>query len=131
MRYTLFLLLLLSTVFISCSKEKLNHEEVMKAAQQYYEYLLEGKYEQFVAGSMGIQDIPEQYRKQLTANAKMFLEEQKNAHRGILKVRATGADMDEENRLANVFLVLCFGDSTNEEVVVPMVEDDGGVWRMR
>jgi hypothetical protein len=30
----------------------------------------------------------------------------------------------------NVFLVLCFGDSVNEEIVVPMVERNGN-WRMK
>lgn len=130
MRNILGLLLLLSATLFSCSKATLNHEEIMKAAQQYYEHLLKGEYEQFVNGSVANRDIPEQYRRQLTANAKMFVEEQKNTHRGISKVQATGADVDEENGLANVFLVLCFGDSTNEEVVIPMVEDDG-VWRMR
>ena len=33
-------------------------------------------------------------------------------------------------KVTNVFLVLCFGDSVNEEIVVPMVERQGR-WRMK
>ena len=131
MRKTVFALLsFLVVALIACSSDKHHDEKAMKAAQQYYEYLLAEKYEQFVDATVAHRGVPAQYKKQLVANAKMFVQQQTDNHRGILKVRATGADIDESTRTANVYLVLCFGDSTNEEVVVPMVEQDG-VWWMK
>jgi hypothetical protein len=55
--------------------------------------------------------------------------QQKN-HRGIREVRISNAKTDSLEKYTSVFLVLCFGDSTNEEVVVPMVEQQGR-WRMK
>ena len=51
-------------------------------------------------------------------------------HQGMRDVRIVNCIADEEGRAANAFLAVCFGDSTIEEVVVPMVEHDGQ-WRMR
>jgi hypothetical protein len=40
-------------------------------------------------------------------------------------VRVVGAKADSSLRCTNVFFILCFGDSTNEQVAVPMVGTDG------
>jgi hypothetical protein len=45
-------------------------------------------------------------------------------------VRTVRASTDSVQKFTNVFLMLCFGDSTNEEIVVPMVERNGS-WRMK
>jgi hypothetical protein len=45
-------------------------------------------------------------------------------------VRVSNAKTDTIQKYTNVFLVLCYGDSTNEEIVVPMVEREGR-WRMK
>jgi len=45
-------------------------------------------------------------------------------------VRIVNAQTDTIQKYTSVFLVLCFGDSTNEEIVVPMVEREGR-WRMK
>ena len=49
---------------------------------------------------------------------------------GILDIRVSNAKTDTTLNYTNVFLVLCFGDSVNEEIVVPMVERNGS-WRMK
>ena len=53
-----------------------------------------------------------------------------SAHGGIRDVRIVRAKTDSLQSYTNVFLTLCFGDSTNEEIVVPMIEKEGR-WRMR
>jgi hypothetical protein len=45
-------------------------------------------------------------------------------------VRVSNAVTDTVRQFTNVFLVLCFGGSTNEEIVVPMVERNGS-WKMK
>mgnify|MGYP006988846195 CR=1 FL=1 len=100
------------------------------AAKGYYEHLLKGEYDSFLEGMNGLDSIPDDYREQLLAGYKQFMHQQEQAHRGIREVRIVNAKTDTIQKYTSVFLVLCFGDSTNEEVVVPMVEHEGR-WRMK
>ena len=101
-----------------------------QAAKQYYDYLLEGKYDAYVDGQYRPDSIPESYRAQLIMNAKMFMGQQQREHRGIKETRIVNAVADTARHEANVFLVFCYGDSTTEEVCVPMVEQNG-LWQLR
>jgi hypothetical protein len=58
------------------------------------------------------------------------MRQQEIIHRGISEVRVVIAKTDTLQKYTNVFMMLCFGDSTNEEIVVPMVERDGR-WMMK
>ena len=116
--------------FFGCSQPT-PEELASLAAKGYYDHLIHGEYEQFLEGV----DQPhyrskEDYRAQLLDTYKQFMAQQQTAHRGILEVRVSNANTDTIQRYTNVFLVLCYGDSTNEEIVVPMVEQQGR-WRMK
>ncbi|MCI6550002.1 MAG: hypothetical protein MR450_03970 [Prevotella sp.] len=124
-----FILSLLLTL-VACSREIDPGDIAAQAAKQYYEYLLEGKYDLFVDGMNQPDTIPGSYREQLITNAKMFVGQQKEEHRGIREVRVVSAEADTARRVANVFIVFAYGDSTSEEVLVPMVLRKG-VWYMR
>ena len=101
------------------------------AAKGYYEHLIHGEYEQFLQGKVGLnKHSEEEYWNQLRDNCHQFVHQQEQAHRGIHEVRFVNAKTDTLQKYTNVFLMLCFGDSTNEEIVVPMVERDGR-WYMR
>ena len=101
------------------------------AAKGYYDHLIHGEYEQFYEGmdQRALSDEPA-YRSQMLDNLRQFMARQEREHRGVLEVRVSNATTDTVQQFTNVFLVLCFGDSTNEEVVVPMVERNGA-WRMK
>ena len=117
----------------SATKEEL----ASLAAKGYYEHLIHGEYEQFYEG-MAERTQPDgkalsdedAYRRQMLDNLRQFMARQEKEHRGVLEVRVSNATTDTVQQFTNVFLVLCFGDSTNEEVVVPM-EEHQGQWRMR
>jgi hypothetical protein len=100
------------------------------AAKGYYDHLIHGEYESFLEG-MDLPEAPE-YRSQLLDNYRQFMATQQSSRGGIREVRIVRAKTDsiQKQPYTNVFLTLCFGDSTNEEIVVPMVERDGR-WRMR
>ena len=66
----------------------------------------------------------------MLAGAKQFMARQREEHGGIARVSVVKYVADSVARQTNVFLLLCFGDSTREEVVVPMVEGPSG-WRMK
>ena len=115
---------------VACSSGPDPGEVAAQAAKEYYTQLLAGKYEHYVDGFYRPDSIPESYRRQLIDNAKMFVGQQKDERRGILDVRVVNAVADTTKRSANVFLIFAYGDSTSEEVVVPMVQHRG-VWYMR
>ena len=101
------------------------------AAKGYYEHLIHGEYEKFLQGKDGLNKHSEvDYWNQLRDNCHQFVHQQEQAHRGIYEVRVVNAKTDTLQNYTNVFMMLCFGDSTNEEIVVPMVERDGR-WYMR
>ena len=120
----------------SASREEL----ASLAAKGYYDYLIHGEYEQFYEG-MDQRALPgdstalvlsadSAYRSQMLDNLRQFMAQQEKEHRGVLEVRVSNAVTDTVQQFTNVFLVLCFGDSTNEEIVVPMVERHGS-WKMK
>ncbi|RKW59943.1 hypothetical protein [Hoylesella loescheii] len=115
---------------VACSSGPDPGEVAAQAAKEYYTQLLAGKYEHYVDGFYRPDSIPASYRRQLIDNAKMFVGQQKDERRGILDVRVVNAVADTTKRSANVFLIFAYGDSTSEEVVVPMVQHRG-VWYMR
>lgn len=125
-------------MFFGCSEEHKNDIAAAKAAKEYYDSLLAGNNKFFVRGMYLADTIPDGYREELEANAKMFVERVKEEHHGIREVRIMNCVNDTikvpgtQNTVhaANAFLVFCFGDSLNEEVVVPMVEHKGR-WLMR
>ena len=94
-------------------------EQASLAAEGYYEHLINGEYELFLEGKNGLnKDVEQEYWSQLRDNCCQFIHRQNEAHRGIHEVRVVNAKTDTLLKYTNVFMVLCFGDSTNEEIVV-------------
>ena len=100
------------------------------AAKGYYDLLLEGKYEEYVAGFNQPYRIPKGYHDQLLLNAQMYVEQQQDEHKGMSKVDILSAKADTARHVADVFLRIAYGDSTKEQIIVPMIEVNGE-WRMR
>ena len=130
------LAIVLLTVLAACGSAT-KEELAGLAAKGYYDHLIRGEYELFYEG-MAERTQPDgkalsdedAYRRQMLDNLRQFMARQDKEHRGVLEVRVSNATTDTVQQFTNVFLVLCFGDSTNEEIVVPMVERHGA-WRMK
>lgn len=115
----------------ACSEQKPSADEMAgRTAKLYYDYLVEVKYDAYVDGFFQPDSIPGVYREQLIANAKMFAAQQHEERKGIASVRLLRARADTARHVASAYLLLCYGDSTREEIVVPMVEHKG-VWMMK
>ena len=131
-----FAVIVLLAVLAACGSAT-KEELASLAAKGYYDHLIHGEYEQFYEG-MDQRTLPDGttlsdeavYRSQMLDNLRQFMARQAQEHRGVLEVRVSNATTDTVQQLTNVFLVLCFADSTNEEIVVPMVEHHGA-WRMK
>ena len=124
----------------ACSSDVNQEERAMTTAQKYYEQLIAGDYEGFVEGTLNSQDsLPADFKEQLVLNAKMYVERMQKEHDGIRSVKALRAEVDTLKAhnsdeiaaiTARAFVSLGFADSTNEEVLVPMVLKDD-VWYLR
>ena len=122
--------LILIVVVVACSTGVNREEQAALAAKGYYTHLVQGEYEQFVEGRFMADSLPDDYRSQLIEGYKQFVAQQLEARKGIQEVSVSRAYTDSLAGYTNVLLMLCYGDSTTEEVVVPMVERDGR-WMMK
>lgn len=128
MKHLLFLALP-ALLAAACAKRPAPSEMAGAAAKQYYDFLVAGDCRTFAEGYWRPDSIPDSYREQLVDNIRMFAAQQDSARHGIKDVVVSKCAADTARHRADVFLVLAFGDSTAEEVFVPMVEH-AGVWYM-
>ena len=122
--------LILIVIVVACSTGVSREEQAALAAKGYYTHLVQGEYEQFIEGRLMADSLPADYRSQLIEGYKQFVAQQMEARKGIQEVSVSRAYTDSLAGYTNVLLMLCYGDSTTEEVVVPMVERDGR-WMMK
>lgn len=130
---TIFFLFLFAVVAMSSCSEQLEvrkDELAANTAKLYYQYLIEGKYEDFVAGLDRHIGHSKDYERQLVDNARMFVSQQRKLHKGMKEVSVANAMVDTVAHTAAVYLVVDFNDGVSEQIVVPMVERDG-LWMMR
>ena len=113
------------------SAEEIAQADAMEVAQACYDRLLEADYDGFLAFRHDIDKIPTEMRSQLADAYKMYMATEEQRHKGIKKFTATRAKMDSTLQVMQVFMMLDYGDGTQEEVVVPMIASDDGQWRMK
>ena len=107
-------------------------EEAAKAAKVYYDRLAKGYAERFLEGKLGVDTMSSDFCEQLVKVNQMYLDELREKHGGLREVRISPnvGVTDTTLHVTYAFLLLCFSDSTQEEITVPMVED-GGRWCMK
>lgn len=113
---------------LSCSSPLSPEQQAALAAEGYYRHLLAGEYDQFLEGRAGADSLPDSYREQLLTGYRQFMAQQQEKHDGITAVSVSNVRTDSLDHYTSVFLLLCYGDSTQEEIVVPMVEHNGSWW---
>lgn len=105
-----------------------------QAAVEYYQRLAQGDAVAFLEGKAGSDSIPTDYAEQLLNSVELYREDMQQKHSGLRQVRMSDnpplADTLNAEPYVKTFIILCYGDSTEEEVVVPMVEINGR-WQMR
>ena len=125
----MFLWLLLGLTVMACSQLS-PEEKALKAAQKCYESLLDGNFDDFLDGRAYADNLPDAYRSQLLEAYKQFIHQQKQAHGGIDGLEPTRAKMDSTLGVMQAFLICRYADGVSEEIVVPMIEQDGH-WKMK
>ena len=130
MRKLVYLVLLVFLAQWAACSSPTREELASLAAKGYYQHLIEGDFDHFLEGRVMADSLPDDYRSQLIDGYSQFLAQQVNARGGINEVRISRAYTDSTQQYTSVLLMLCYGDSTSEEVIVPMVEHNGR-WMMK
>ncbi len=130
MRKLVYLVLLVFLAQWAACSSPTREELASLAAKGYYQHLIEGDFDHFLEGRVMADSLPDDYRSQLIDGYSQFLAQQVKARGGITEVRISRAFTDSTQQYTSVLLTLCYGDSTSEEVVVPMVERNGR-WMMK
>ncbi len=103
-------------------------EKVKAAAVMYYDYLVKGQYDSYIDGIAYRDSMTEEYRNQMVDLAAQYAAREKELRGGLVAVRALSDTI--MNDVALVFLEVQFGDSTREEISLPMVLC-GEEWKMQ
>lgn len=128
MRKPIFLLAVLFgvSVWVSCGDGE--GEKADQAALTYYNHLIEGRYAEYVSAIAYSDSMTESYRNQMVDLTAQYAAREKELRGGLVAVCVLGDTIAGD--VANVFLEVTFGDSTREEIALPMVKC-GGVWKMQ
>ena len=122
----------------SCTSENIKQEDIaLQTAKAHYDQLIAGQTQSFLEGTLKGDALPEDYKEQLLLNLQMYIETQQKIHGGFSEVIAVRATCDTTTInpdslliTAQSTLMLCFKDSTKEEIVVPMVRSNN-TWYMQ
>ena len=118
---------LLSVCLFACKKGLMTHEAAREAAEEFYSMLIEGDYKGFVEGYADAENMPEDFRRQLTDATAQFMA--KDDMRSLCRVEATSDSLSEDST-AYVMLQLHFNDSTSEQVGLSLILTEDG-WKMK
>ena len=132
MRQATILLTAISSLLLlaACSKPT-PEQQAINTVLESYEGLLQGDYETFLNNRAGMDIIPDSYREQLLVSYKQFIAQQRKAHQDIVELQPMRTELDSIQHLMLVYLQVIYADSAKEEIVVPMIENDEGMWMMK
>ena len=102
------------------------------AAKECYEGLyIHERPETFLDGRIDAGRMPQSFRRQLLDDYRQHLQQVARQRKGVRSISATNARRDKTLQLMQVFLTLSYGNGTQEEIVVPMVQAADGSWHLK
>ena len=116
-----------ASLWVACTRKD-DGEQARRAAMSYYECLIDGRYEEYVNGIAYSDSMTEEYRSQMVDLVAQYAAREREARGGLVAAKAL--DDTVSGDVGSVFVEVLFGDSTREEVSLPMVRC-GEVWKMQ
>ena len=108
-------------------------QQAAEAAKACYDLLVEDDAVRFLECKAGIDSLSADYGEQLLEAVRQYQRDIQQKHGGLREVRISD-DQSAFNTSQLSTLILCYTDSTQEAIVVPMVERDGQwvmKWKMK
>ncbi len=140
MRWLRFALVIFFLSLLWACFDQIPEWRAASAARDYYNCLAEGDTKGFLRGKVDADSLPADYAGQLLKAVEQYQADMQQKHGGLSEVRIADSYYNDEKSIeacrdtmlhvTYAFLLLCYGDSTQEEIVVPMVEHHGE-WRMK
>ena len=134
MRKNFLVLMGLAFLLTACSQKLSEEEQALADAKEVveksYKALFAGQYDTFLSLRAGGDSLPTSYREQMIDTYKQFSFLQKEEHGGITSLKVSNACRDTTMNIIQVFLVLNYADSIQEEIIVPVVEENGS-WKVK
>ena len=124
-RIALSVLLLLALT--ACSDDRkvdTRHEDIRARAAEGYGYLVEGDIDRYLSLIHDYDSLPEEYRTQLHDLFAQYLDKERRTHGGLVAAQVIGDSILDSVR-AEAFLEVSFGDSTREQVSLPLLLKHG------
>ena len=126
MRSLLFLVV--SVILAACSSTP-QEQQAAGSAKAYYDLLVEDDAVRFLECKAGSDTLSADYGEQLLQAVSQYLRDIRQKHGGLREVRiADDQSAFSTSQLST--LILCYADSTQEAIAVPMVERNGQ-WLMK
>lgn len=119
-------------VLSACNGRKYDNEEqaVCAAAEEYYDYLINGKVDRYMAALHDVDSLPQEYRDQLRDMFLQYIGNEQQEHDGLKSAKATRCEFSADSLAANAFLDITFGDNTSEQIALPLVRV-GKEWKLK
>lgn len=119
----------------SCGGKKKDKKEVHAAtpteiAVMAYEHLMHGEYDDYVRCVQAYDSIPPSYRESILNVLRQASSKTEKERKGIASVSGKDEITNDKGTFSLVRLDITFGDSTKEEIAVPVVKYNGK-WRLQ
>lgn len=114
------------SVWTACNRKE--SHPAGEAALVYYGYLINGQYAEYINSIAYSDSMTDEYKSQMIDLTAQYMAREKELRGGLVNVELVG-DTVADN-LASAFIEVIYGDSTREEISVPMVLCNG-IWKLQ
>lgn len=118
------LVLLISFLLAACSsggKGSGLQPPTAKEVMEYYELYRSGNYAEYVKAMQSCDDKPADFCKQMADALKQHAARIKEEKGGTVSAEFLRTELHAEHSAADAYLSVTYGDSTKEEIVLPLV----------
>ncbi len=112
----------------SCNGDGEQEQITVGDVEDVYKLYVNGDYEEYVNNMYSCRTKPESYKQAMVAFHRQHAEEQAACGKQVRSFSVERVTMHNEGHMAQVYLHVCYADSTEEEILFPMVQADGNWW---
>mgnify|MGYP004450233619 CR=1 FL=1 len=125
----LALTILAALMLLTMASCRRSASEPKEVAEEFYRALIEERWDDYVSLQSNADSMPSDVRRERIDMVREYMAMEREAHGGLVSAQASSEALIAPD-YAFVFLTLQWADSTNEEILLPLVRV-GEEWRVR